>query len=215
MIKGIIFDLDGVLVHTDKYHYLAWKKMADEEGIYFDEQINHRLRGVSRMESLEIILEKANKSYTEEEKKQLAAYKNDLYRESLLSMSDADVSSEVKEVLNQFLKDNIKLAIGSSSKNAGLIMKQTGLDKYIEKVADGNDITYSKPHPEVFLLALEKLGLKDDEVIIIEDAKAGIEAANNANMKAAAIGDATNYEGADYYLNSLRDLIEIINKENK
>lgn len=215
MIKGIIFDLDGVLVHTDKYHYLAWKKMADEEGIYFDEQINHRLRGVSRMESLEIILEKANKSYTEEEKKQLAAYKNDLYRESLLSMSDADVSSEVKEVLNQLLKDNIKLAIGSSSKNAGLIMKQTGLYKYIEQVADGNDITYSKPHPEVFLLALEKLGLKDDEVIIIEDAKAGIEAANNANMKAAAIGDATNYEGADYYLNSLRDLIEIINKENK
>ena len=124
MIKGIIFDLDGVLISTDKFHYQAWKSIADEEGIYFDEQINNRLRGVSRMESLDIILEKANKKYTQEEKEALATKKNNLYRELLSSLSPKDLSKDVKAAIKKLYEDGYHLAIGSSSKNTKYILER-------------------------------------------------------------------------------------------
>ena len=128
--KAVIFDLDGVICFTDKYHYQAWKEMADGIGVYFDEVINNRLRGVSRMASLDIILERSEKSYKEKEKEKLAAQKNEIYKKLLEQMSPADLSDEVKNTLDELRKRGYKLAIGSSSKNTKMILKQLGLDGY-------------------------------------------------------------------------------------
>ena len=159
-MKGIIFDLDGVICSTDKYHYSAWKKLADKEGIYFDAVINNRLRGVSRMQSLEIILERAQKSYTEEEKAAMAEEKNAIYVNLLKEMSEDDLSEEVKDVLQKLREYGMKLAIGSSSKNAKIILKQLGLEDFFDAVSDGTNITRSKPDPEVFLKAADFIGEK-------------------------------------------------------
>ena len=132
--KGIIFDLDGVICFTDKYHYLAWKEMADSTGIYFDETINNRLRGVSRMESLDIILERSDKIYSQDDKEKLAEQKNELYKTFLLKMTPADLSDEVKNTLDELRKRGHKLAIGSSSKNAKTILKQIGVGDYFDEV---------------------------------------------------------------------------------
>ena len=142
--KGIIFDLDGVICHTDRYHYEAWKMLADRLEIPFDEKINNRLRGVSRNESLDIVLEKSSKVYTREEKLAMAEEKNDCYRKLLAQMTPADLSPAVKEMLDA-LKQSKKLAIGSSSKNTKFILERIGLDDYFDVIADGNDITHSKP----------------------------------------------------------------------
>lgn len=158
--KGIIFDLDGVICHTDKYHYQAWKKLADKLGIYFDEEINNRLRGVSRMESFEIILEKYDGEMTEEEKVRYASEKNDLYRELLKNMTTADLDPQVKETLDALRSRGLLLAIGSSSRNAGFILERLGLSGYFDAVSDGNNISRSKPDPEVFLKAAEYLNLQ-------------------------------------------------------
>ncbi len=213
MLKGIIFDLDGVIVTTDQYHYQAWKKMADKENIYFDEEINHRLRGVSRMASLEIILEKANKSYTDEEKKALTDYKNDYYKKLLQDLSPQDILPNVLKVLDTLKKNNYKIAIGSSSKNTKLILKQIGLSHSFDAIADGTDIKRSKPHPDVFLIAAERLNLKPFECAVIEDADAGIEAAKNAKMYAIGIGAATNSELCDAKITDIKEVIDIIMKK--
>ena len=184
--KGIIFDLDGVICYTDQYHYKAWKMLADKLGIPFDEQINNRLRGVSRMESLEIILEKSEKAYTEEEKVEMAEEKNANYRELLA-----------------------QLAIGSSSKNTAFILERIGLAGYFDAVADGNDITRSKPDPEVFLIAARRLNLKPQECLVVEDAKAGVDAAVAGGFDCAAVGDAAGYGAATYSLKSVCDLKEL------
>ena len=190
-IKAIIFDLDGVICFTDRYHYQAWKALADRLGIYFDETINNRLRGVSRMESLEIILERADRQYSDEEKEAFAAEKNALYRGLLENMSPADLSAEVKDTLDELRRRGYLLAIGSSSKNTGFILERIGLSGYFDAVADGTDITRSKPDPEVFLVAAEKLGISPEQCAVVEDAKAGIEAAKAAGMTAIALlGDA-------------------------
>ena len=136
-IRAIIFDLDGVICFTDNYHYQAWKELADAEGIYFDEKINGRLRGVSRMESLDIILERASRCYTQEEKEQLATRKNESYVRLLEKMSPRDLSDEVKNTLDTLRQRGYKLAIGSSSKNTKKILKQIGLDGYFDAVSDG------------------------------------------------------------------------------
>lgn len=159
-LNAVIFDLDGVICFTDKYHFQAWKKLADEEGIYFDEEINDRLRGVSRMDSLDIILERAFREYTQEEKTQMAARKNESYVHLLDQMSPADLSVEVKDTLDELRKRGYKLAIGSSSKNTKKILKQIGLGDYFDAISDGTNITKSKPDPEVFLKAAEMLGEK-------------------------------------------------------
>lgn len=208
--KGIIFDLDGVICFTDKYHYKAWKVLADELGIYFDESINDRLRGVSRMASLEIILEKSDKNYSEEEKSRFAEKKNDLYRESLAQMSPADISDEVRQTLVTLKNLGLKLAIGSSSKNTPLILEKTDTAKYFDAVSDGNNITHSKPNPEVFLKAARFIGLKPAECLVVEDAFSGIDAGIAGGFGTAGVGFASKYDKTDYSLNRFSDLLEII-----
>ncbi|MDF2943296.1 MAG: beta-phosphoglucomutase [Herbinix sp.] len=199
--KAIIFDLDGVICHTDHYHYLAWKQLADKLGVYFDETINNRLRGVSRMESLEIILERLDgRVLTKEEKVELAEEKNERYKELLKKMSPQDLSQEVKDTLDFLRTQGLKLAIGSSSKNARLILSQIGLENFFDAISDGNNITMSKPHPEVFLKAAEYLGIEPKDCMVVEDAKAGIEAATVVGMDSGAIGDACGYQLATYDL---------------
>ncbi|HEY8805519.1 MAG TPA: beta-phosphoglucomutase [Clostridium sp.] len=202
-IKAVIFDLDGVIVSTDKYHYQAWKKMADEEGIYFDKLINEGLRGVSRMESLEILLRKSQKTYKQNEKDELAQRKNHYYRELLNCLTTKDILPGVSKVL-EFLKERgIKIAIGSSSKNTPFILEKIGLESYFHAVSDGNDIKRSKPDPEVFLLAAKKLQVIPEECLVIEDADSGIEAALAGGMKAMGMGSAANNEKADYRVKDL------------
>lgn len=208
--KGIIFDLDGVICFTDKYHYLAWKALADRLGIYFDEQINNRLRGVSRMASLEIILERSQISYTDEQKEVFATEKNETYRTLLGQMSPVDLTDEVKSTLEQLRERGYLLAIGSSSKNAAFILDRIGLGDFFDAVADGTDITRSKPDPEVFLCAAKKLGLAPADCAVVEDAKAGIQAAKSGGMTALALfGDAKGCGLEDYDLKSFADLLNI------
>lgn len=207
--KGIIFDLDGVICFTDHYHYLAWKEMADEIGVYFDEKINNRLRGVSRMASLDIILERSDKEYSVDEKETLASKKNEIYKKLLLKMTPDDLSVEVKETLDSLKADGYKLAIGSSSKNTKLILKQIGLWGYFDAISDGTNITHSKPNPEVFLKAAEYLELKPEECLVVEDAVAGIDAACAGGFESAGIGEAGSYEKTTYPLQSFSDLLKI------
>ena len=211
--KGIIFDLDGVICTTDEYHYLAWKKLADCLGIPFDRSINNRLRGVSRMESLDIILEKSQKQYTHEEKLAFAEEKNQLYRQLLAEMSQQNLSDEVRTTLNALRGPNLKLAIGSSSKNTPFILERIGLSHFFDAVADGNSITYSKPHPEVFLKAADMIDLEPVDCLVVEDAHAGVEAAVSGGFDCAAIGDAKDDERAKWHLSSFSDLLEILNSK--
>ena len=213
--KGIIFDLDGVICHTDEYHYLAWKQLADKLGIYFDKEINNRLRGVSRMESLEIILERyKGKPLTDQIKLEYAEEKNDIYKILLGKMSPKDLSDEVKQTLDDLKAKGLKLAIGSSSKNAPFILKQIGLEGYFDEISDGNHITYSKPHPEVFLKASNYLRIPPKDCLVVEDADAGVDAAIAGGMDSAAIGDAVNSNRATYNLTTFSDLLEIVYKDN-
>ena len=207
--KGIIFDLDGVICHTDKYHYQAWKKLADRLGIYFDETINNRLRGVSRMESLNIILERADKTYTEQEKEAFATEKNEVYKELLKQMTPEELSPEVKDTLEELRNRGILLFIGSSSKNAGFILNRLGLGDFFDAVSDGNNISHSKPDPEVFLKAAEFLKLPASECLVVEDAEAGLLAAKNGGMDSAAIGDAVKSDLPQYKLETFSDLLNI------
>lgn len=201
--RGIIFDLDGVIVSTDDCHYKAWKKMADEEGIYFDRQINERLRGVSRMESLEIILEKSTKPYTDDQKALLAQRKNGYYREMILELDPSAMLEGALAFVLEMKARGLKVAIGSSSKNTALILKQIQCDHLFDAVADGNEITHSKPDPEVFLKAAEKLGLLPNECIVVEDADAGVEAALRAGMDVIGVGSASQNLRATYHAEGL------------
>jgi beta-phosphoglucomutase len=208
--KAIIFDLDGVICHTDHYHYLAWKQLADKLGIYFDEIVNNRLRGVSRMDSLEIILERWNGApLSDEEKVKLADEKNACYKELLNQMSPKDLSREVKDTLEYLRTRGLQLAIGSSSRNARFILSQIGLGDYFDEISDGNNITKSKPDPEVFLMAAKYLKMNPSECLVVEDAKAGVDAAKAAGMDSAAIGDAFGYAQATYSLFTFSKLIQI------
>lgn len=207
--KGIIFDLDGVICFTDRYHYQAWKKTADEIGVYFDETINNRLRGVSRMDSLNIILERAERTYSDQEKRELAEKKNQRYIELLMQMSPADLTEEVKETLKKLRKKGYKLAIGSSSKNTKLILERLGLDNFFDSVSDGTNITRSKPDPEVFLKAAEYLKLKPEECLVVEDALAGIGAAVSGGFDSVGIGEASLHEKVTYPIRHFSQLLEI------
>ncbi|MBQ3701281.1 MAG: beta-phosphoglucomutase [Oscillospiraceae bacterium] len=208
--KGVIFDLDGVICSTDHYHYLAWKALADRLGAYFDETINNRLRGVSRMASLEIVLERYDGQLSEEEKLAAAEEKNNTYRELLKQMSPADLAPEVKATLDWLRAQGLLLGIGSSSKNTKFILERIGLGGYFDAISDGTNITRSKPDPEVFLKGAEFLRLEPKDCLVVEDAKAGIEAALAAGMDAAAIGDAVSCGLATYNLTRFSDLIDCV-----
>ena len=209
--KAVIFDLDGVICFTDEYHYLAWKELADELNISFDRTINERLRGVSRMDSLEIILEKyTGPALSDEEKERLAIKKNDIYRKSLENMSEKDLSNEVREVLNTLRYKGLKLAIGSSSKNTKFILKQIGLENFFDAISDGTNITKSKPDPEVFLKAAEFVSEGPKDCLVIEDAEAGIDAAVAGGFESAGIGSAASYSKATYHLNSFKDILKYV-----
>lgn len=210
MIKAVIFDLDGVLVSTDELHYRGWKTLADREGIYFDREINNRLRGVSRMESLGIILERAEKSYTPEEKQEMASFKNGVYAELLDSLTPEDRLEGVTECLAALHDAGYDLAVGSSSKNTPKILARTGLTAEFDAVSDGNNISKSKPDPEVFLKAAEFLGIEPQYCAVIEDAEAGIQAAVTAGMLAIAVGDAKKSPLTHHALESLRELPALI-----
>lgn len=208
-MKAIIFDLDGVLVYTDQFHYQAWKRLADRLGIYFDETINNRLRGVSRMESLNIVLERAERPFSPEEKEAFAAEKNEQYRKLLASMTPEDVSPAVRAALTKLKRRGYRLAIGSSSKNTKFILERVGLTGFFDAVSDGTNISRSKPDPEVFLKAAEYLGEEPGQCAVIEDAFAGIDAAKAAAMWAVGIGDAAKYERADARIQTFSELLNL------
>jgi beta-phosphoglucomutase len=203
MIKGIIFDLDGVLVTTDEMHYRGWKRLAEDEGIEFDRCINQRQRGVSRMESLEVLLECSERVYTPEEKIEMASRKNDYYRGFLTELTEDDVLPGAREMLIELRRRGVKTAIGSSSRNAPTIMKLVGLEGMVDAVVDGNHIQASKPDPEVFLLAAEAIGLKPEECVVIEDATAGIEAGRRAGMPVFGIGTPESLPGVEHLAENL------------
>ncbi len=215
MIKGIIFDLDGVICSTDEYHYLAWLSLANKEGIYFDKEINNKLRGVSRMDSLNIILSNSTKTYSEEEKIKLAEYKNDIYKSYLLKMKPTDISSDVLFTLHKLKELGYKVAIGSSSKNTKLILSQLNIIDLFDAISDGTLISKSKPDPEVFLLAAKMLGLSSDECIVVEDAKAGVEAGKRGGFLTIGIGDAYKDKNSDISINKLSDIIKILSKHRE
>lgn len=189
-IKAVIFDLDGVIVDTAIFHYQAWKRLAQKFGFFFSLEQNERLKGISRMESLEILLELGRIDITsEDEKNRLATQKNDWYRENILKMTPKEILPGVENFLKELKEANYKIAIGSSSKNAGTILERIGYDNYFDAVVDGTKITNSKPDPEVFLKAAKELGVKPEKCVVFEDAHAGIEAAKRANMKAIGVGN--------------------------
>lgn len=196
-INAVIFDLDGVIVSTDENHYQVWKKMAEEEGIPFDRELNEQFRGVSRMDCLDILLEQTDREYNEEEGLELANRKNNYYRSSLKELSQKSILPNVMNILKDLRERNIKKAVGSSSRNTPLILKQIGLDSFFDAVADGNQIKNSKPDPELFLLAVEKLGVSPEDCLVIEDADAGIEAGIAGGMKTLGVGFASNNKKAD------------------
>ena len=206
---AVIFDLDGVICSTDVYHYLAWKELADSLALPFDRQYNNRLRGVSRLESLNLILDLGERQYSDEEKQAMAQKKNDTYRRLLAKMSPADVSDDVLSTLNE-LKKKYPLAIGSSSRNTKFILSRIGLADFFDAVIDGNDISASKPDPEVFLKAADALSQQPSSCLVVEDAAAGIEAAVRGGFDSAGIGDASRLDGATYHIERLSDLLDIL-----
>lgn len=202
-IKAVIFDLDGVIVSTDECHYKAWQRMADEEGIYFDRTINDRLRGVSRMQSVDIILEKASKDYNAQQIVEMADRKNKYYRELIQYLTPDDILPGVTNLVGKLKNSGIKVAIGSSSKNTALILERIGLNNSFEVVVDGNCIIRSKPDPEVFQKAAELLNVSAQDCLVIEDADAGVEAALSAGMKVLGVGAAYANKSATLRLNDL------------
>ena len=205
--EGVIFDLDGVICSTDRYHYLAWKRVADRLGISLDERINVRLRGLSRMDSLNIILEGYEGSLTQAQKEALAEEKNALYRASLADMSPDDLPQDVRRTLDALRAAGLRLAIGSSSRNTRFILERLGLADFFDAVSDGTNITRSKPDPQVFLMAADFLGLPPARCLVVEDAQSGIAAAKAGGFDSAGVGDAAAF--ATYPMERISDLIAI------
>lgn len=205
MIKGVIFDLDGVIVSTDELHYEAWKKLAEELGITdFTKEDNEKQRGVSRMESLEVVLAKGSRQYSEEEKVQLADRKNNYYKEMLKTLDKSALLPGSEETLLKLKEKNILIALGSASKNAITILKQIEIYDLFNEISSGLDVTRSKPDPQVFLVAAQKLGLDPGECLVVEDSKAGIVAAKAGGMKSLAVGPFYKTLGGDYEAENLK-----------
>ena len=198
MVRGIIFDLDGVVVSTDEYHFRAWMELALFLNLPFSRQDNIRQRGVSRMESLEVVLEKSAYNYSREDKLWLADKKNGIYRQLLTELTPGDILPGAVEFAEEARKSGLKIAIGSSSRNTPVILEKIGLSGFFDAVADGNDIKKSKPDPEVFLIASRRIGVSPGECLVVEDADAGVEAAKAGGMLALAVGAAETNPMADF-----------------
>ena len=196
-VKGLLFDLDGVIVDTAKYHYIAWKSLASSLGIEFTEKDNELLKGVSRMRSLEIILEIGGVTMDDEEKERCCTEKNELYLSYINKMQEDEILPGVKEFLRDARERGYKIALGSASKNSRLILERLNLEGYFDAIIDGTVVSKAKPDPEVFLKGAEALGLEPSDCIVFEDAVAGIEAAHRAGMKAVGIGTAELLPEAD------------------
>ena len=207
--KAVIFDLDGVLVSTDEQHYQGWKALCDRLGIPFDREVNNRFRGVSRMACVDILEERSGQSWTDERKQEYATWKNERYRSLLSELSPASVTREVRETLDRLRAGGLLLAVGSSSKNAGFILERIGLGGYFDAVSDGNNISRSKPDPEVFQKAAQFLGVPPELCLVVEDAVSGVEAAHNAGMLAASLGDAAKNGPGDSVMSSFGQLQKI------
>lgn len=206
MIKGFLFDLDGVIVETAIFHYQAWRKMANDLGFDISEEFNETLKGVSRMDSLNLILEHENVVLTEEEKVELAAKKNEHYLTLVSKMTADEILPGVREFFAQIKQTNIKIALGSVSKNARMILEGVGLINDFDAIIDGTKISKGKPDPEVFLKGAAELGLLPEECLVFEDAVAGVEAGKNAGMKVVGIGQAEVLTKADIVLTGFENL---------
>ena len=204
--RGFIFDLDGVIVDTAKYHFLAWKKLANDIGIDFTHEQNEQLKGVSRVKSLEKILSWGNKVISEDEFMELMGKKNDDYLSYIAQMDAHEILPDVPKILTYLTDNKIPVALGSASKNARAILQKVNLITQFNAIVDGNDVTKAKPDPEVFLTAAQKLGIAPENCVVFEDSLAGIQAAKNANMIAIGIGEAAILNEADFVF---KDFTEI------
>ena len=210
MVRGLVFDLDGVLVHTDELHYRAWKALAGRLGLPLHSGTGDRCRGVSRMGSLEILLEGSNRSHTEREKLRMAEEKNDCYRAQLQELTPGDVPERTGGDPEGAAPPGLSAGPGlQQHKNAGVILTRTGLDALLDRVVDGNQITRSKPDPEVFLRAARLLELPPEDCAGVDDALAGVESARTAGMTAAAIGPAALAGAGDWNLECLSRLLDL------
>ncbi len=205
-IMGCIFDLDGVIVDTAKYHYLAWKRLAEELGFFFSEKDNERLKGVSRMASLEILLQVGGLTFSEEEKRAMAERKNNWYVEYITAMKEDEVLPGTKKFLEEARAAGLKIALGSASKNALTILNGLKLTGYFDAVIDGTKVSKAKPDPEVFLLAAKELGLAPDSCVVFEDAQAGVEAAKRAGMRCIGIGTGPELSAADLQISGFENV---------
>lgn len=196
--KAFIFDLDGVIVDTAKYHYLAWQKIANELNIEFTLEHNELLKGVSRVRSLDIILELGKVEASQEDKDQWLVQKNQDYLSYLVDMDKSEILPGVFPVLKFLKEKNQQIALGSASKNARPILEKTGIVSYFDAIVDGNDVTNAKPDPEVFLMAAKLLNTTPENSIVFEDSVAGVQAANIGNMTSVGIGEATTLHEAKY-----------------
>ncbi len=211
--KAFIFDLDGVIVDTAKYHYKAWKKLANDLGFDFTETQNELLKGVSRVRSLEILLEIGKVSLPDDEKVKIMQDKNEHYLQFITQMGQDEILDGMHDVLIYLKENNIPFSLGSASKNARLILTQLDLIDLFDAIVDGNDVSKAKPDPEVFLIAAQKLGKNPQDCIVVEDAIAGVEAANAAGMISIGIGDKETLKEADFNLNSTSELtLDLIKK---
>ncbi len=204
--KAVIFDLDGVIVDTAKYHYLAWKELANSLGFDFSEEQNEMLKGVSRVRSLEILLDLGKVDLTQEEKDKYLIEKNVQYLQYIEKMDASEILPGISHLLSHLKKEEIRFALGSASKNARLILENLNLIHLFDAIVDGNDVSTAKPDPEVFLIAAEKLTTLPEDCIVIEDAQAGILAANAAGMISVGIGDQMVLQEADFNLKSTDEL---------
>lgn len=213
MIKACIFDLDGVIVDTAKFHYVAWKQLANEMGFDFTEEDNERLKGVSRMASLDILLEIGNIDLEQSKKEELAEKKNEVYLSHIMKMGPEEILPGSKEILNACRENNIKTALGSASKNAMTILNRLQLTDLFDVIIDGNKTTKAKPDPEVFLKGAEELNVPAEECIVFEDAEAGVEAALAANMRCVGIGSPENLNKAHKVVDGLHQIsIDMLNQ---
>lgn len=203
-IKAFIFDLDGVITDTAEYHYRSWQKLADEEDLFFNREVNEKLRGVSRMASLEIILD--GKDVPEKKKKEWTDRKNNYYQDYLEEITKDDILDDMEEKLKRLKNDGFKIAVGSSSRNARNVLKHLKIYDIFDTISDGNSVENAKPAPDLFLHTAEKLGCKPEECVVLEDAESGVEAALAANMKTVGVGPEERVGKADLVYQNVGDI---------